>query len=111
MRFSDSKLPEAKKRFVVGVGARVYVNWTPPTGGAQPVPMLDAEGRVLANDLRDGQELEVLSWRPRSRDGLAYEVRRISDGSEWWIEATYLRRRAAPQPAASSSGAAPGRKE
>jgi hypothetical protein len=42
--------------------------------------------------------LEILSWRPRSRDGLCYQVRRLSDGSEWWIAATYLRRLAVRSP-------------
>jgi len=26
----------------------------------------------VSNDLADGEEVEILSWRPRSRDGLAY---------------------------------------
>ena len=57
--------------------------------------MTDDSGAPLGNDLSDGQEVEILSWRPRSREGVSYEVRRLSDGSEWWIAATYLRRRAA----------------
>jgi hypothetical protein len=57
--------------------------------------MTDDAGSPLGNDLSDGQEVEILSWRPRSREGLAYQIRRLSDGKEWWIAAIYLRRRAA----------------
>jgi len=54
--------------------------------------MTDAAGQRLANDLADGQEVEILSWRPRAREGLTYQIRRLSDGTEWWIAAVYLRR-------------------
>jgi hypothetical protein len=54
--------------------------------------MTDAAGKAIANDLADGQEVEIVSWRPRSRDGVAYQVRRSTDGSEWWIAVAYLRR-------------------
>ena len=87
------KLSSKKPQFVVAVGARVYVHWSPPTGQpACPVPMLNGAGQLMTNDLTDGQEVEVLSWRPHSRDGLAYQIRRLSDASEWWIASTYLRR-------------------
>jgi len=59
--------------------------------------MSDASGARMTNDLADGQEVEILSWRPRSREGLVYQIRRLSDGSEWWLAATYLRRSAAAQ--------------
>ena len=88
-----------KTDLVVGVGSHAFVNWAPPTG--QPrrgVPILDGNGKLLMNDLSDGQEVEIVSWRPRSREGLSYQIRRISDGCEWWIAATYLRRRAVASP-------------
>ncbi len=65
--------------------------------------MIDASGTAVANDLADGQEVEIVSWRPRSRDGLSYQIRRLSDGSEWWITATFLRRAAAPTLARSAA--------
>ncbi len=77
------------------VGWRAFVNW--PARGMDlpgPVPLMDAKGQLLANDLADGQVVEILSWRPRSREGLLYQVRRLADGSEWWISATCLRREA-----------------
>ena len=98
-----------KNQLVLGVGSHAYVNWAQPLGQPnRPVPMLDATGRPLANDLSDGQEVEIVSWRPRSRDGLSYQIRRISDRTEWWIAATYLRRGpdAAPAPAQMAAQAA-----
>jgi hypothetical protein len=54
--------------------------------------LTDAGGKQLANDLVDGQEVEIVSWSPRAREGLSYQIRRVTDGSEWWIAAVYLRR-------------------
>lgn len=80
-----------KKPEIFCVGWRAFVHW--PSVG-EPVPLTDAAGKPLANDLSDGQQVEIVSWRPRSREGLMYQVRRMLDGSEWWIEARYLRRQA-----------------
>lgn len=63
---------------------------------------MDVNGKPLANDLIDGQQVEIVSWRPRSREGLVYQIRRVADGSEWWIGAQYLRRQPAPQAVARS---------
>jgi hypothetical protein len=52
------------------------------------------------NDLKDGQEVEVIAWRPQSAQGVTYHIRRLSDGGEWWIRAFYLRKTAAAQVAA-----------
>ena len=110
MGLYTAKPPRTKNHFVVGIGARVYVNWSPPAGqSAHPVPMIDAAGQLMANDLSDGQEVEVVSWRPRSREGLSYQVRRVSDGTEWWIASTYLRRlpvRQSPPPGGATTAAA-----
>ena len=112
MGLYSAKRAPTKNQFVVGIGARVYVNWSPPPGRpAHCVPMLDAAGQLVANDLSDGQEVEVVSWRPRSREGLSYQVRRLSDGTEWWIASTYLRRlpvRSAQLPDAGTAPAAEG---
>jgi hypothetical protein len=91
----------ARNELIIGVGWRAYINWAPAPGRTkQPVPMIDASGNQIGNDLVDGQEVEIVSWQPRSRAGLTYQVRRISDGTDWWIAAKYLRRRLAPRPAA-----------
>jgi hypothetical protein len=93
----------SKSEPIFGVGWHAYVNWPQPACQLpRPVPMTDAAGKPLANDLADGQEVEILSWRPRAREGLAYQVRRLGDGSEWWIAAVYLRCRREAHPAADN---------
>jgi hypothetical protein len=83
----------AKNELIIGVGWHAYIDWLPAAGETdRPVPMTDGCGNQIGNDLVDGQEVEVVSWRPRSRAGLAYQIRRLSDGSDWWIAAKYLRR-------------------
>ena len=97
----------AKNEQVFGVGSRAYVNWAQPTEQArQPVPLTDGSGKPLANDLADGQEVEIMSWRPRSREGLAYQIRRLGDDSEWWIPSVYLRRSREAPPRAGAGPAA-----
>jgi len=93
----------AKTGPVFCVGWRAFVHW-PPRGlqAVEPVPLTDTNGKPLANDLADGQQVEIVSWRPRSREGVLYQVRRLADGTEWWVEARYLRRHALPEPAAES---------
>lgn len=108
MALQHSTLPRRNKgELIVGAGWRVFVNWVPPAATpGLPVPLFDALGQPLGNDLSDGQEVEIMSWRPRSRHGLAYQIRRLSDGSEWWIDATYLRRLETATGAASARQAA-----
>jgi hypothetical protein len=78
---------------IFGVGWRAFVNWPPQTPQQSgPVPLTDSSGKPLENDLADGQQVEILAWQPRSREGLQYQVRRLTDGSEWWIGGRYLRR-------------------
>lgn len=97
-----SRTAKSKNDMVVGIGAHAFINWAPPAGATgRGVPMIDGSGVTIANDLCDGEEVEILSWRPRSREGLAYQVRRMRDGREWWIAAIYLRR----LPSAASSPA------
>ena len=83
----------AKGEAVFCVGWRAFVNWQPRGGQPlAPLPLTNAEGNPVANDLADGQEVEIVAWRPRAREGLSYRVRRLADSSEWWIGAMYLRR-------------------
>jgi hypothetical protein len=100
MRFGHSPLrtaklaqPRSTKAPVFGVGWHAFVNWPQLAGQMpSPVPMTDGAGRPMTNDLADGQEVEIVAWRPRSRVGVAYQVRRCSDGTEWWISVEHLRR-------------------
>lgn len=98
MEYTYSHLPPSrpapkrrKSEKVFGVGSRAFVSWAPPGGQTLPVPMVDGGGQPIANDLRDGQEVEIVSWRPGAREGVLYQVRRRTDGTEWWISVEYLR--------------------
>ncbi|MGH7789340.1 MAG: hypothetical protein ACRERC_20890 [Candidatus Binatia bacterium] len=84
---------QSKNQPVFCVGWNAFVDWPHSSEGSKQVPLVDATGRPLPNDLADGQEVEILAWRPRSREGTAYQVRRLADRSEWWIAGTFLRRR------------------
>jgi hypothetical protein len=105
-RWSTSK--PSRRRDPVGavfcVGHRVFVHW--PAQSTKGVPAFDREGSPKQNDLRDGQEVEILSWQPASRIGTLYEVRRSCDGAEWWLGNTHLRATAAPVADAVSTGPA-----
>jgi hypothetical protein len=69
---------------------------------------MDKAGKVIGNDLVDGQEVEIVSWQPRAREGVAYQIRRRTDGSEWWIAVTYLRRQREAPPLVEAAGVARG---
>lgn len=91
----------AKNEQIFCVGWRAFVNWPERPGQPLgPVPLTDLSGEVVANDFADGQEVEIVSWRPRAREGLSYQIRRITDGSEWWIPAICLRRQRQASPPA-----------
>jgi hypothetical protein len=98
-RLRSSRLKELRKQNnpVFCVGWQAFVHWPkqgPETNG--PVPLWDASGRPLVNNLADGEPVEILAWQPRSRDGLLYRIMRLADKSEWWINARHLRRCAVP---------------
>jgi hypothetical protein len=80
------------------VGWKAFVHWPSPLG--QPtggVPLTDVNGAPLPNDLADGQQVEIVSWRPRSSTGLSYQIRRVADGGEGWLGASHLRKQAVAQ--------------
>jgi hypothetical protein len=114
MQFGHSHLPASKpaprraqNAPVFCIGWHAFVNWRQPAGKQRsPVPMTDGSGKPIPNDLADGQEVEIVSWRPRARDGVTYQVRRCSDGSEWWISVEYLRRAREAPPLVEATGAA-----
>ena len=81
-----------KNQLLIAIGGHAYVH-LPDAVRGDFGPMIDNPGASFAaHDLSDGQEVEILAWRPRSPLGLAYQIRRLSDGREWWIEALYLRK-------------------
>ncbi len=94
----------AKNEQIFCVGWRAFVNWPQrPDQPLAPVPVTAATGAAVANDVADGQEVEIVSWRPRAREGLLYQIRRITDDSEWWIPATCLRRQRLAAPPRTST--------
>ena len=74
------------------MGGRAYINAaSADKAEQQTVPLSDKNGHPLDSDLRDGEEVEILAWNPRSIGGLAYQVRRLTDKREWWVRSPYLR--------------------
>jgi hypothetical protein len=81
-----------KKELLLPVGGRAYINSARSERADQhSVPLNDDRGQPLDNDLRDGEEVEILAWNPRSLGGLTYQVRRLTDNHEWWVRSLYLR--------------------
>ena len=89
-----------KNDLILCVGWHAFVNWPQSGRMRDPVPLVDANGETLANDLLDGQEVEIMAWRPHGRGGLSYQIRRVGDVATWWIRAIYLRRNREPAAAA-----------
>jgi hypothetical protein len=109
LRASKPAQRSPKRPPVFCIGWHAFVHWPQPAGKTpSPVPMTDGAGKAIANDLADGQEVEIVSWRPRAREGVAYQVRRSSDGSEWWIAVEYLRRLREAPPPVEAAGLAQG---
>ena len=109
MAFFKTPAPKPSTRLdkielILCVGWHAFINW-PRTGRVtEPVPIMNADGEAVANDLKDGQEVEIVAWRPHSREGLSYQIRRISDDRIWWIRASFLRKgRDAVAPAAAGA--------
>lgn len=90
----------SKKDPIFGVGGHAFIHWA---HAPLSVPLLGAAEDTPANGLSDGDEVEILSWLPRHRDGMAYQVRRLSDGSECWILAVHLRRQRNADPAGTDA--------
>ena len=108
MRFESSRprvtgAPRATQ-VVLAVGQRAFVNH--PSDSPYPVAMTDDQGIPAAAALRDGDEVEILAWRPRGSTGTRYRVRRHVDGANGWLAAAELRRTAV-RPAPAEPAAAP----
>jgi len=107
VRFESSRQRVVPPRIVLAVGQRAFVNH--PSDGPYAVAMTDEQGLPAAS-LRDGDEVEILAWRPRGSTGTRYRVRRPADGANGWLAAAELRRTAvrsapsAPSPSEPSRG-------
>jgi len=86
---------------VLSVGRRVFVHCPPP--GARGVPLADDAGGTAPHPLTDGDEVEILAWRPRGAGGPRYRVH-AKDGREGWIAAEHLRTAARAEPTPEASG-------
>jgi hypothetical protein len=86
----------SKDELLVAVGWHAFVNWPQKAGEratSVPLALPDRDRDPATNDLSDGQEVEILAWRPFASGGLSYQIRRLSDGNEFWVRALYLRKK------------------
>jgi len=81
-----------KNQLLLAIGGHAFVHLPDAVRGDFGPIIGDRAVTTAAHGLSDGEEVEILAWRPRSPLGLAYQIRRLSDGREWWIEALYLRK-------------------
>lgn len=93
--------------FVLAVGRRVYMARS--EGGPARVTLTDDTGANELSTLKDGNEVEIIAWRPGG-SGTRYQVRSTGEGREGWVAVANLRRTrlaAAPAPAAAVPSVAP----
>jgi len=103
LRETRARSKTGERRQIFSVGGHAFLNWPLSSAAAvaNPVlPVTDLHGVLLANDFADGERVEILAWRPRSREGLRYQVRRLADGREGWVDAQHLRGQAVAAPIA-----------
>jgi len=86
---------------VIAVGRRVFVARS--EDGPARVTLTDDAGANALASLSDGNEVEILAWRPRG-SGTRYRVRSMRDGLEGWLGAGNLR---SARSAASSTHTVP----
>jgi hypothetical protein len=84
-----------KNQLLLAIGRHAVVH-LPSTGACHGdfTPFGVRPGARPASELRDGQEVEIIAWRPPAPQGLSYQVRRLSDRHEWWAKAICLRKSA-----------------
>lgn len=100
MAYNNSWTPKtvtpSGNQLIVAVGRRVFLDL--PSDGALVgdfVPFGEKPGSLPGIALVDGQEVEIIAWRPMAAQGLSYQIQRTSDRREWWTKATCLRKTAA----------------
>ncbi len=82
---------QSSGQLILSVGRHAYLHLPPSgeeTGDFTPFGWEAETSQV--GELQDGQEVEIIAWRPAA-GGHFYQVRRISDCREWWARATCLR--------------------
>lgn len=100
MAYNRSAMPRQtslsfKNQLLIAIGRHAFVH-LPPSGACHGdfTPFGVRPGAHPASALRDGQEVEIIAWRPLAPQGLSYQVRRLSDRHEWWAKAICLRKSA-----------------
>jgi hypothetical protein len=81
-----------KNQLLLSIGGHAFVHL--PSSHAEHGDFLPVAGNLegrAPRELEDGQEVEIIAWRPHSPQGLAYQIRRLSDRHEWWAKAGCLR--------------------
>lgn len=78
-----------RPRLVLAVGQRAFVH--SPVRHGDVVFLTNDSGIPGDAVLRDGNEIEVLAWRPRGVAGTRYRIRRCADGIDGWLGADELR--------------------
>jgi hypothetical protein len=96
MRIPAAASPSFRNQLILSVGRRAFVH-LPASGAVHGdfTPCGVKPGSLPCKDPGDGQEVEIIAWRPMSPQGLSYQIRRLSDDREWWARATCLRTSAA----------------
>ena len=97
--------PVRAGKFVLAVGRRVFVARS--VDGPRRVTLTDDAGTNELATLTDGNEVEILAWRPRG-SGTRYRVRSTGDGLEGWLAVGNLRgtrRAVSPAPTAAALSA------
>jgi hypothetical protein len=100
MAYYKSQMPRQtslsfKNQLLLAIGRHAFVH-LPPSGATHGdfLPFGVDPGARAGGVLKDGQEVEIIAWRPLAPQGLAYQVRRLSDRREWWAKAICLRQSA-----------------
>jgi hypothetical protein len=91
-RPTSSSSSSIKNQLILSVGRHAYLA-LPPSGAADGdfTPFGQEKKTAPAKDLCDGQEVEIIAWRPTAAGGVAYQIQRVSDRREWWARGTCLR--------------------
>jgi hypothetical protein len=93
--------PVTKNQLILPVGRRVFLNLPGGEVSGDFLPFGLKPGASPSTALRDGQEVEIIAWRPMAPAGLSYQIQRVSDQREWWTPATCLRKLKAAQVASA----------
>ncbi len=94
-RIPRSSDPAIRNQLLLPIGRHAFIHLPESCADHDDfTPFGDKPGQRPANELCDGQEVEIIAWRPLAPRGLSYQIHRLSDHREWWATATCLRKTA-----------------